>query len=314
MLDERKVLAMSAKKTPEEFAEEVRAVWGDRAILLTPYTRCVDKVLVRFTECGHECWKNPNKLLAGQGCGVKECHYGLLSRNKTRTTDQFASDLSAKGLRYELLSEFTGIKYPVTVRNLKCGHVYTANAGNILQGSGCPVCYGHKNSDIFARVLRERYRDAYKVLGPYVNGLTPILVEHRCGYIWRTTPKTLLRSEACPRCNRSQGERNIERFLTDQGFSFATQYWFDDCRDILPLPFDFAVFLHSGLRLIEFDGSQHYGKSNFWGKSGSYEKVLRHDAIKNVYCREHSIPLLRIPYWKSRTYQPMLLSFLSDDE
>ena len=205
---------MTAKKKPEVFEAEVRKVWGDRAVLLTPYTRSADKVLVRFTECGHECWKNPNKLLVGQGCGVKECHYGLLSRNKTRSTDQFASDLASKGLRYELLSEFQGIAKKITVRNLACGHVYSAQAGNILNNeSGCPVCHGWKDTEGFDALLKAKYGDAYVVLGKYVNNRTPILVRHSCGYQWEVGPKQLIRRECCPNCNKSAGERNIERFL-----------------------------------------------------------------------------------------------------
>lgn len=303
---------MSAKKTPDQFAKEFNAVWGDRAVLLTPYTRCADKVLVRFVECGHECWKNPNKLLAGQGCGVKECHYGLLSRNKTRSSAQYVSDLAAKGYRYELLSEFVGVRSNVTVRNLKCGHVYSAKAGNILQGSGCPICHGIKDDNKFIQALNLKYGDAYKVLEPYVNGLTPILVEHRCGYRWKVTPKELMRKESCPRCSRSDGEQRIERFLSEHGFVFETQYWFNDCRDKNPLPFDFAVFIGDSVKLIEFDGSHHYGKSKYWGGKSNYEAVLYHDAIKNAYCKQHNIPLLRIPYWKAKSFQTMVLEFLAN--
>ena len=303
---------MTAKKSPEVFEQEFRAVWGDRAVLLTPYTRCKDKLLVRFTECGHECWKNANKLLAGQGCGVKKCHYGLLSRNKTRSTEQFASDLASKGYQYELLSEFTGITNQVIVRNLSCGHTYSARAGNILQGSGCPVCHGMKDTDKYASILTNKYGPSYTVLSKYVNNRTPILVRHKCGYEWQVVPKTLLNKETCPHCNRSDGEKKIEKILIKFGIPFKPQYWFDDCRDQLPLPFDFAVFMNDGIRLIEYDGSHHYNirKGKHWGES-DFEYVLRHDAIKNVYCRTHDIPLLRIPYWKANSLEKILSDFLS---
>lgn len=303
---------MSEKKKPEEFEAEVRAVWGDSVELLTPYTRCTDKVLVLFKECGHQCWKSPNKLLSGQGCGVKECHYGLLSRNKTRSSEQFLADLTANGYRYELLSEFTGVKNNVTVKNLGCGHIYSAKAGNILRGSGCPVCHGMKDTETFKRILEEKYPGEYTVLGEYINNRTEILTRHnKCGYEWDVTPKTLLRHFTCPYCNKSLGEHLIQEFLDQHGLEYQCQYTFEDCRDEKKLPFDFAVFINGEIRLIEFDGSQHFdGHSRQWNTPEHHSKVAMHDTYKNVYCAFHRIPLLRIPYWRIHSFDKMLASFL----
>ena len=47
---------------------------------------------------------------------------------------------------------------------------------------------------------------------------------------------------------------------------------------------------------IEFDGDQHfYDKGDF---SNSLEYIQNHDEIKNKYCAENNIKLIRIPYWK----------------
>lgn len=302
---------MSEKKKPEIFEQEVYSVWGDKVELLTPYTRCADKVLVRFRECGHECWKNPNKLLAGQGCGVPECHYALLSKNKTRSSEQYLSDLEKKGYHYELLSKFIGIARPIKVRNLKCGHSYTANAGNILQGSGCPVCHGMKTTESFAELVEKKYPGEYTVIGEYVNNRTPIRILHKCGYEWDVIPKDLLRQLRCPNCNKSLGERYIQDFLDAHNLEYVFQYRFSDCRDIRQLPFDFAVFINGKIHLVEFDGTQHFsGKSNYWNNPSRFKKVVEHDNYKNEYCELHNIPLLRIPYWKIRHIDALLASFL----
>ena len=303
---------MSEKKKPEIFEAEFRAVWGDSAELLTPYVRCADKVLVRFKECGHECWKNPNKLLVGHGCDRKECRYKTLSKNKTRTSEQFLADLTAKGFSYELLSEFTGVKYDVTVKNLKCGHTYSAKAGNILNGSGCPVCHGMKDTESFAKQLEDLYPNEYAVLGTYVNNRTPIRVRHnKCGYEWDVIPKVILRSYTCPNCNKSLGEHLIEEFLIAHNCDYKFQYTFNDCVCERKLPFDFAVFVNGEIRLIEFDGSQHFeGHSRQWNTPEHHSKVAMHDSYKNIYCAYHNIPLLRIPYWRIRSFDKMLASFL----
>lgn len=303
---------MSEKKKPEVFAQEVRKVWGDKVELLTPYTRSCDKILVRFKSCGHECWKQPNKLLAGQGCGEKECHYGLLSRNKTRSSEQYLADLTAKGYHYELMSEFTGVANDVTVKNLKCGHTYTANAGNILMGSGCPICHGMKDTEGFKELVESKYPGEYTILGEYINNTTPILVRHnKCGKEWEVSPKTILRHYTCRFCNKSLGEHLVEEFLISHGVDYQCQYTFDDCRKEKKLPFDFAVFINGEIRLIEFDGSQHFaGHSRQWNTPEHFSKTVLNDQYKNAYCAYHKIPLLRIPYWKIRSFDKMLASFL----
>lgn len=303
---------MTAKKKPEVFEKEVRDVWGDKVELLTPYTRCIDKVLVRFKDCGHECWKSPNKLLVGHGCDHKECRYAALSKVKTRSTDKFAEDLLAKGYRYELLSEFTGVSHKITVKNLSCGHIYSAIAGNILHsGTGCPICYGLKDTGMFAEQVNDKYPNEYKILGEYVNNHTPILVQHKCGYKWEVIPKDLIRNCSCPYCKMSKGELAIEKFLTAHNLSFSQQYSFDDCRDKRLLRFDFAVFCDSGVKLIEFDGSQHFFHRNSgWNNASSLSSTQRRDAIKNEYCLTNNIPLLRIPYWKIDKIDSILASFL----
>lgn len=303
---------MSEKKKPEVFEAEVRAVWGDKVELLTPYTRGKDKVLVHFKECGHDCWKDPNKLLVGHGCTHKACRYKKLSETKTRSSEQYLADLTAKGYKYELVSEFAGVANDVTVKNLKCGHTYTAKAGNILNGSGCPICHGMKDTDGFKALVESKYPGEYTILGEYKNATTPVLIRHnKCGTEWEVSPKTILRRYTCRYCNKSLGERLVEEFLVAHGVDYKCQYTFEDCRKEKRLPFDFAVFINGEIRLIEFDGSQHFaGHSRQWNTPEHFSKVAMSDQYKNAYCAFHKIPLLRIPYWRIRSFDKMLASFL----
>lgn len=62
---------------------------------------------------------------------------------------------------------------------------------------------------------------------------------------------------------------------------------------------DFAIFDEDDnlMRLIEFDGPQHYQIGS--GYYNSKEKIARtqnHDNLKNQYAFDHNIPLIRIPY------------------
>lgn len=109
-------------------------------------------------------------------------------------------------------------------------------------------------------------------------------------------------SFSCGCSKRSKGEREIMLFLNNFNFLYEEQYKFDDCKDTLALPFDFAIFNKNKklLGLIEFDGEQHYHPVSFSGSSNealdSFQKIMYHDSIKNSYCKKKKIPLLRVSY------------------
>ena len=100
----------------------------------------------------------------------------------------------------------------------------------------------------------------------------------------------------------SRGEIKIHEILEEAGLNFIEEYSFPDLVSSSgrPLRFDFAVFDDEGNLdfLIEFQGIQHYqAKSKFGGASG-LRKQQYNDMQKRRYCKEHNIPLVRIPYWE----------------
>jgi hypothetical protein len=195
----------------------------------------------------------------------------------------------------ELIGDYVGTKRKNKVRNLICGHSYEAQPANILKGSGCPICYGHKDLQGFKDKIKELYGEEYTVLGNYKNNRTKILVRHNnCGFEWEVIPKDLLRDRRCPKCIRSKGEDYIAKFLEEKNFNYKPQCRIKECKNKQPLPFDFMVNVNGEIRLIEFDGSQHFSESS-WKRLNS--KVKINDEIKNNYCKENNIKLLRIPYW-----------------
>ena len=63
--------------------------------------------------------------------------------------------------------------------------------------------------------------------------------------------------------------------------------------------FDFAIFNSDGtlLKLIEFDGEQHFNAVELFGGEEQLKIQQERDKNKNEYCKKHNIPLLRIPYY-----------------
>lgn len=95
----------------------------------------------------------------------------------------------------------------------------------------------------------------------------------------------------------SSKEILIDNFLNQENIPHIPQYYFDDCRDIMPLPFDFAVFKPNGeFFLLEYDGKQHFEPIDFFGGIDGFNLRVKHDKIKDKYCNKNNIKLVRCNY------------------
>lgn len=285
---------MTKRKTHNEFLNELKQKYGNKIKILTEYQNNLTKILIKCNVCGNEEYKLPTKLLNGQLCSI--CSRNKLSNERRKTTQKYKEDLIKKGIKHiELLEEYKNSKTKIKVLNKNCNHIYYSLPGNVLKGVGCPICHGIKNNDSFKEIIEKKYPGEYKIIGNYINGLTKIEVEHKCGYRWNVQPKQLLRSICCPKCRFSKGEYYIYKYLEENKIEYEKQYKIKECRDIYELPFDFMIKANGKIKLIEFDGSQHYKNTLF-----SKNKTKKHDEIKNEFCKKNNIELLRIPYWHLR--------------
>ena len=108
-------------------------------------------------------------------------------------------------------------------------------------------------------------------------------------------------TQSCGCINYSIGEFNIEKILKDNNIIFQSQYTENS---LGRKKFDFAIFNNNDevVRLIEFDGQQHYNSTQGYWNSKNPDKDLQHrqelDEEKNEWATIHNIPLVRIPYWE----------------
>ena len=102
-------------------------------------------------------------------------------------------------------------------------------------------------------------------------------------------------------CMLSIGELNIANILNKFNINFLHNkgYFKDLVSDSgLLLRYDFIILDNEApIRLIEFDGPQHYNPNELFGIE-EFEKLQQYDMIKNQYALSHNIPLVRIPYKK----------------
>src|SRR5699024_9024237 len=155
--------------------------------------------------------------------------------------------------------------------------------------------------------------DEYSFLEEYKGVDVKVSVKHNeCGHTYKVSPyKFIKREQRCPRCNESKGERRIREFLLMNNVNYKEKYIFDDCKMKLPLRFDFAIFKHDELiTLIEYDGRQHFEAEEFYGGKKALKLYKKRDEIKNKYCSDNKLNLLRIPYTEYEKIEEILATHL----
>jgi len=197
-----------------------------------------------------------------------------------------------------------------------------SSSGYLSEGKGCPECAKEYKSQLFRKPISEvkkqiniKGNGEYELLEHnYLNAYTPINIKHlKCGHIYPITMTSFLRGSRCPKCNESKGENIIRCFCENNNIFFSTQYKFPNLVSDLGncLRFDFAIFEDinkSKLKLlIEYDGIFHYKK--VYDQDG-FELIQYHDKLKNQYCKNNKIPLLRIPYWEFDNVENILTYYL----
>ena len=106
---------------------------------------------------------------------------------------------------------------------------------------------------------------------------------------------------SCGHCPERQsfGELFLRNMLIAEQIPFIQEYVFKDfIYDNGYHPrFDFYIPIKN--YIIEYDGKQHFtyqANSSTWNTKENFEKTRERDCIKNQYCFDNNIPIIRIPY------------------
>lgn len=210
-----------------------------------------------------------------------------------------------------LISSYEGKRKRVSIECNKCSYVFEALPDNVLSNkSGCPKCYGNilKTTEQFVDEVKDLTDNEYELLTEYKGNKIPVMMKHKiCGHEYNVTPHKFITGRRCPACNSSHGELYIRNYLIENGIEFKQEYRILECKRNRPLPFDFAIFDQEKLSmLIEFDGEQHFKQVFPENGRSTLKYVQENDRIKNKYCEENNIPLLRIPYYEKENIPEIL--------
>lgn len=265
-------------------------------------------------------------LFVGKGC--YSCGRMNSLKNKATTTLQERQDsLYSKALavaeekKYMITTSKENIHRNIDVIEYICPvhGSHGMRISNFISGRCCPDCSVDNLRELF-KSSPDEVEEEIKSFGgkllnkdDYTNNTTKnleILCPECKEEIIVTSRRNFLQhgGQVCSNCETkgSSGERRIRHYLESNEILFEDEKWFDDCRDVKPLPFDF--YLPDYNALIEFDGKQHYEDRGY--KSGRFSDTLeytqRHDKIKTNYCLSNNINLIRIPYWDYNNIESIL--------
>lgn len=132
-----------------------------------------------------------------------------------------------------------------------------------------------------------------------------------CGREYEALTQTIDHTISCG-CQRSIGEFNIVQLLRENNILYKKEFCFPKSL----LRYDFALLddKNQVIRLIEFDGEQHYlhnVKNSGWNTIDKFLYTEKKDIEKNNLAQKYKIPLVRIPYWKRDS---LTLDMLLTDE
>ena len=101
-------------------------------------------------------------------------------------------------------------------------------------------------------------------------------------------------TQSCGCERRSHGELAIEQILIDNSIPYQQEYSTFKFASGMSAKFDFYI---DNKYFIEYDGETHY-KYNLhgWHDEEQLKAQQERDMIKNQWCKDNNIPLIRIPY------------------
>jgi len=192
-------------------------------------------------------------------------------------------------------------------------------SNHLHQKQGCPKCCNTFKYDYIefinrANIIHNNKYD-YSLINEnnFINHKTKVPIICPDHGIFYQNPNNHLHGQGCPNCIFSKGELLITEYLQNNKINFIPQYQFERCRNKRILSFDF--YLPETNTCIEFDGKQHYKPFGFGENSQEkFQRTQINDSIKTQYCIDNNIKLIRIPYWKSKSYlimEQFLNSFIT---
>ena len=291
-------------KTIEQFIIDAKLVHGDKYDYSNSiYLGCNNTINIICPKHGNFI-QRVNKHLLGRGC--PKCGGTCKS-----TTEEFIIDAKlVHGDKYDYsLVNYTGNKNEIIIICSKHGK-FKQTANNHLASKGCPKCAGkYKTTEDFikeATLIHDNKYD-YSLIN-YINAKAKIKIICPIHGEFNQNTTDHLSGCGCPSCSESKGELAIAKYLNENNIKYEREKIFKECRNKLPLLFDF--YLPELNILIEFDGEQHFKSMKYFGGDKAFQLSQINDEIKNKYAKDNNIQLIRIKFNEIKEVNEILDNYI----
>ena len=279
------------KSTTEEFIKKAKKIHGNKYdYSLVEYIGCSNNVIIICPIHGNFSQQPLNHL---NGAGCKKC---AIDKQKYVAEEFIERARKIHGDKFDYsLVEYKNTKTKVKLICKTCNKIVEQTPDLHLQGYGCKFCYGkERTTEEWINKAKKIHGDKYDYsLVEYKNLKEKVKIICSIHGEFEQLPNNhLSKKYGCPFCNESQGEKEIAKILTEMNIPFERQKKFEDCKNKLPLPFDF--YIPSLNLLIEYQGIQHFKPVDFFGGEKSFKEIIFRDKIKLQYCNRNDTPNLLI--------------------
>ena len=286
---------MAKKLTNEEFIDKANQKHnGKYNYSKTIYKNKRTNVIITCPIHG-DFEQNPEVHLRGSGC--PKCGKSISSNKRLKPKETIIEEFKkTHGDKYDYsLVDYKGTDTKVKIICPAHG-VFLQTPYEHKKGSGCPVCNNrNKTTEDFIKKAIEIHGNKYDYSeAEYINATTKIKIVCPIHGVFLQDYKChITQKQNCPKCSLNfKGEEEIRNFAKKNNIILEEQKTFEDLKDKRLLKFDF--YNKEKNLCIEFDGKQHF-EPIFGDKS--FKETQEHDKLKNAYCKENNINLLRMPYW-----------------
>lgn len=206
--------------------------------------------------------------------------------------------LTPKNVKIPIICKFHGVFY-----SLKSEH---------LRGVNCPICAKKTQAENIKKAKKEKFNNDWFVKKAIIihgdkydyslcdyrgQNENVILICNKHGEIEVNASGHLYMKSGCKICNFSKGEKLINDFLKRNNFKFETQKTFKHLLSDKSYNLRFDFYLEEIKTVIEYDGEQHFKSISVFGGEKGYCELKKNDKLKDLFCRDNDLNLIRIPFY-----------------
>ena len=297
----------SHKNFPKAYLLEQLRLKAPNIELLEDFTKLTDQVQCKCTVHNHIMNRTIASLIKNPNCYY--CGLEQLSEQNFLNPKDVEERIHRKNPHIQLI-QYNGALDSSSIWYCTKHHKeFTKCYSTIISSaSGCDECYkeriqtlsGVSETEFLERLLLSH--PEIELVGDYTIYNSP--AQFYCkthDYYFTDIPRNIiLRNSCCAKGVKYSKQEKMCRILESWGYRVEREKIFEECKDKNVLPFD--CYLTDFNIVCEYDGEGHYMPIKYNGCDDltalqHMEYIQDHDKIKNTYCHQNNIPIIRVPYY-----------------